>query len=222
MLFSREMCKDEVIDRFLGRNVQISERIVRNFFNHISLISYIPIFCKEHLDVTRKMKIEDVRKCYRFKKFSDEDDGEEFDSNSNWTSKESSGGYEDEKKVGTYNVENTQIFSQQKRKRGRPRKYNIITPNNSISCNKKLKFEVSRNPMPSSPHELINPASTFANHMSSMKNNFNFQQGAFSNISKRDDKLKQRSFIQNNYTTCKTDSRSYFENERKRKFLGLK
>jgi len=168
------------------------------------------------------MKKEEVRKCYRFKKFSDEDEGEECDSNSNWTSKESSGGYEDEKKVETSNFENTQIFSRQKRKRGRPRKNNTIPKNNSISCNKKLKFAVARNSTSSTPQNPINPASRFSNHMSSMNNNIDLHQGAFSNFSTIDDKLKQRSFIQNNYTTFKTDSRSYFENERKRKFLCLK
>jgi hypothetical protein len=167
--------------------------------------------------MTRKMKIEDVRKCYHFKKFSEEDDEAECDSN--WTSKESLAANEEDNKVEMYYDENTQMYTQQKRKRGRPRKYNKISSNNSISGNKILKFAVSRNSMSATPQKPINPSDRIGSHMNST-NSINFHQGAFSNILKRDDKLKQRSFIQNNYTTCKTDSRSFFEKERKRKFLG--
>jgi hypothetical protein len=113
-----------------------------------------PIFCKEHLKITRKMKIENVRKC-------------EAECDSKWTSKESLAEYEDINKIDDEN--NNQMFTQKKSKRGRPRKYNNISRKNSISGNKISKFEVSFNSMPAPPQKPINPSDRIGSHMNRFK-----------------------------------------------------
>jgi hypothetical protein len=158
------------------------------------------------------MNVKEIKNLYKFNKFSEEE------AESIWTDKEGSAHEDNEDGLimveGDYEVIGEKLI-QKKRGRGRPRKTPISSSVN-YSQKKKILFNVVRNGTVMLPRVSNKSSNVIINNLNK-KNSAPLDQNP-----KTNDSINQRIFLQNNLNNCKTSTKTFFEREKKLKFLGFK
>lgn len=162
------------------------------------------------------MEVSDVTNLYNYKKFSSDEQYE-----SEYSNKNDSVYNEDEAENDIVERGDDVIYEEFiSKKRGRPRKYVEAEVNYDNKTNyamkKKILFRVFKHAVPCQ----INPIVNMENNNKAIS--VMIDKSCTAHLPKTNNSIKQRIFLQNNYNNCNTSTKTFFDREKKIKFLSFK